>query len=1342
METLDDTDENENSDTNTDTSNTTLTKLPDNAPDELKDILHQNKDIPFEQEVEFIPKNPFTLNGNDVSYTSGPSGDGLKEKSGFFKTAAAEAYNFNTTAQALHAGYEKFEQPSSVDDIPPADWTPKSDESKFVNVAQQYKGYLLDATGPKDQQYRLEKVYAEQQHDETLANGSLMAKIMGGVAGIITDPMSYIPIVGWAKYAKVGAGFLKNAVRAAPGIATYSLMASASKEADRVNGNMTDFLTDAFVNTVFGTALFGVGGVVALSTDKMALWNLRSQAKDFIDGLDYKLKVNDEGIVTGYQVVPNEALSAMKVSFAQDLADSAFSKSGLFKIPYVGTGTTKLLGMPVFGSPLVNLLNSPFNTVKGIIDRVADHSIITKRVAEGQAAPEKFTSLLNMTFAKLRGLSVQMNAFHLQRNGFDIESRALGGLVNLGLNLKDKGLKLIAKDIDKTGYISREQFNDEVQDVLSNKNPSEHAPVNAAAALQRKAMDEAYTRWRKAYNLPKEWMPPRTQEGFLTRVYDTPYMNANEDKWVSSVSGWLRQADDVINQTMQPITDLDEKIKTHKEVHDVLINRPNVTDKEVKKSSDEFMSLKAKKKGLEEALQNELRSNEDLNLHLDDHTAFSADEAKQIEALGKRVKINEVEVAKRKKIVQDIKNQMAKRQADTLKSKTAKTAKGNKRKAEVGGLVLEQAQKELDVALAELDDEQIKLQEQLHSGTVDPRFYYQEKGSQQRFLKDPNNRLKFRKTYDSHFERETHAKAYYDTIMNQTAEDTINQVMARFTGNQGENPLKQRTLLIPDSILYDGKFLTNDLMAKVSNYVSYLDRRTHLKNVFADVTLDGGFAPLMENLNREHEDMRLPLINRKIELSEKLKNESLAAKEKEKITKSVAKVDKELVKRRKQFDTAKFQLNHLYEKMMGIQKLSRNGQKLKAVVMSITAWSNLPFVPLTQINDLSAIGLQHGIFPFIRDGLYPLVTSLAGILKTKDSEAFRKTLPSIDLGLQDAQMGYADRNWGSQTNPYLNMGKIIGSLQHIAHLASNFTLTNYIDNGLQRIAASIFQSNLMSILHDFKAGTISKRDRLYINKYGIDPDKWADRMIAAFKQDGGGKTKLGGYQSLFHQWQDMEAANQFGKAVFNSVKDTNINASIMDAPMWLDDNGPIGVMGSFIRGFNGWGYASVNRYVIPSLQRPDAQKLLGVMFMLGTGFLIDPFRRLMRLDDPFPESVTEKQMFWSAINNSGYFSFFANVLADANLFTDDTLLGNLKSDKYKDRTRAGLLGPAWGTANRIADVVEAAGSGEWNKADMNKAVRMIPFANSSWTYWMSKKLIDSTSFPDTRAQARALKGVS
>jgi len=1316
-----------------------------NAPDFVKELIEKNK-TPIDVNVGYdLPNSYVTVYPG--GFTSSPSLEGKTEKPSFISTFKAQAYNMNYTAQGLNVIDDLWDAHNPLLDVKEDGWTPTSDADSFINVRDEYMPALLNAKSRRQQQLLLNKIYEEQKRADDVHNGSWLAWLLGGAFGMITDPMTYIPIAGWVKYAKISSSFFKSAMKAVPGGGAYGVLSAGAEQLDKVNGNVHDFVVDSFVRTAFSTVLFGGLGAASSLTERLSLWELRNLTKAHVDGIDFKFKLNEKGEIDGYKMIDQSGgnLSAAKLSYYQDMADSTFYRSGVFKIPYVGEGIIKLAGMPVFGSPLINLINSKSQVVRAVIDRVADHNFFTKGLEEGKEAPQKFASLMNQENQKLLSIGVQYDSLFHEVNGINIKNRIGANAVEKALYLKNKSAELFSQKANKENYMSREEFNDKVQEVLYSTKPSERSEVNQAAALIREQKDTVYKNLRKAYDLPEDWLPPLTADGFLSRVYDTPYMNLNRGKWEDVIANWLKEADDIITQRMEPIKTVTKQIEQNIAEQEVLLTRPNATNKQKKQYADELLALRAKKKALEENLQNEIRENPDFVLHAEDYNALSANEAKELIQLTKKRDTVEKQVDELKSIISKMKTEMNLFSKTALKNKTVETAKNNKKKSEMAQQKLKQEEEKLNILEKELEEERFNLQELAHSGKMNKRFFKKERGAEFVVFKNPNERLRFREVYqegsleDPNFFRKQHAKAYYDTILNQTPEDTINQTMGRLTGNGRENPLKARTLLLPDKLLYDNKFLTNDVMAKTWNYSTYLARRTHLKNVFNDVTIDGGFEPVVAELGKEFEREHISLSQRKTELENKITNENLSLKEKRSEEKKLKKVDKDLSKLRNQFDKNKDVLNHLYDKMMGIQKTSRNAQKIKASVMSITAWVNLPFVPLTQVNDLSAIGLQHGMFAFIRDGLYPVIESLGGILKTKDSEALRKTAPSIHLALQDRMMGYAERNWSRQTNPYLNLGRFVNSLQKIAQFSSNFTGTNYIDNGLQHITGAVAQGELMRIMHDFQKGTLSKRDYRYALKYGIDPKVWSERMTEAFKKNGGGKTKLGGYQSHFWQWEDMEAANKFSSAVFRSVKDTQIQAGIIDAPLWTDDNGPIGIMGSFLRGFNGWAFASINRYVIPSLQAADGEKLIGVLFMLGTGYLVDPMRRIARGEEIFPESMSEKEILWATINNSGYFSWFANVLANANLISGGNLMGNLRSDKYKNRTRAGLLGPTWGTVNRMIDIIDALSSNEMNEADAKKMARMIPGANASWTTLMSQYIVESLGLPKTRRQAKASK---
>src|SRR5204863_9950338 len=125
------------------------------------------------------------------------------------------------------------------------------------------------------------------------------------------------------------------------------------------------------------------------------------------------------------------------------------------------------------------------------------------------------------------------------------------------------------------------------------------------------------------------------------------------------------------------------------------------------------------------------------------------------------------------------------------------------------------------------------------------------------------------------------------------------------------------------------------------------------------------------------------------------------------------------------------------------------------------------------------------------------------------------------------------------------------------------------------------------------------------------------------------------------------------------IQNTILNRCMFDSPFWADN-----YLGMIFHTFTGWGYASINRYVIPMLQRPDAEKLLGVALSLGFGSLVSPMRRAVRGEDPIPDNMTDAQRFWETVNDSNVGSAIATTLDWANLVSGDRLLGDLKNDKY------------------------------------------------------------------------------
>ena len=91
--------------------------------------------------------------------------------------------------------------------------------------------------------------------------------------------------------------------------------------------------------------------------------------------------------------------------------------------------------------------------------------------------------------------------------------------------------------------------------------------------MYRKVIDNTWADYRKAHNLPDDWMPPKTAQAYLMRVYDTVFLGSHDGEklWMETVTKWLEDSDKVIAGRMEPIRNVEDKIAQHKINHEELI---------------------------------------------------------------------------------------------------------------------------------------------------------------------------------------------------------------------------------------------------------------------------------------------------------------------------------------------------------------------------------------------------------------------------------------------------------------------------------------------------------------------------------------------------------------------------------------------------------------------------------------------------------------------------------------------------------------------------------------------------------------------------------------------------
>lgn len=1203
--------------------------------------------------------------------------------------------------------YQKsnFGGDSPLDDPVPADWNAFDELQQLENIDSQYAPYLLASTGPKDFNRRKYQVYDSMYNNQLYEKGSMWGHASGMIIGGTLSPTTWIPLGIEAKSARLSVRLAQDLPRIVPGVATSSALHEAIAQTTEIQGNLEDFATNSFRDTIFGTAFMGTLMGLGHGYTAGKIWNTRRIVNITHDDIEVVPVIKQDGSFSHLSVRPmNENVSAAKLDLAQQFANSSMAKEGLFAIPFLGDFISKSASKL---NPILRMMTSPSEVMRAFIDRAADHGIVTEGNIKGIPSPEKF----EVKMAALNGDNKQfmwwLKGLHLERNGIDPNKRIRGALTETKMRIKGEA-----------NYVTPEAFMTEIEEAIITGKPSKHSAVNEAADAITIKQDNAYKEYRQAMGLPEEWLPPRTSKGYLSRAYDLDYMLINEEKWVQVVGDYMKKSDQLIQSHMEPIELLQRTYNEAAAAHLDFIKTPKITAEQIKASSDKVQGLKKQLKTAKETLQDKLRNDEDLRIHVDDVGALSASEAKQLKSILKPLNKVKKEIKLKKAELAQVNFEKLKLTDKALKSKSSENAKQRSAELAVHEEKIAKLQKEVEELQNKHDQEYIKLQDDVRDGKISPIFYEKSKSGVEKIkFKKTSDRLKFRKLHGDNDQIRDTALAYYHTIMNQTAEQTNSQVLSTLLGRNGANPLKQRSLLIPDHVLYKAGFLTKNLGEAVANYTNLLGRRTHMKNIYKDVSYDGGIQGIVEQL-------RIEYLNDKNILDVKL---SKARQDKN--TKEIAKLEKAIRKREKQFRSDKEDMSLTHNKMMGNPVGTKRARDFTAFLRNFTVSLKLGAVPLTMVTDLMAIPMKHGLWPTIRDGLMPTLKNIKNLITQGKGEHYVVNAPHAHLGLNHTLTAHQNRIAGGSAQSYTPMtGKLQNGMETLAHVSQNIAGTNQVENFFQEITASTVQSKIMRYMHDYLKGSLKPKDKEKLLVYGLDPEKWAQKFVDNWKAAGSDGNGFGGYQSRFWEWGDKEAANLMAESVMRGTRDTVIRRGMFDAPFALDDPF-IGTM--FM--FKGWVMASMTRYTVPLMQRPDSEKLIGAMLMLSAGALVTPLRRIAKGEDPIQE---DDNMFLNALIDGGVLSLPMDIIETMNVLSGGAIMKDIKNDRFVNRSIAGLLaGPVAGIGDDIAHVIRMAASGHANQADLNRAARLIPLLQSWQLRGFSNKMVESTGLPKTEREA-------
>ena len=162
--------------------------------------------------------------------------------------------------------------------------------------------------------------------------------------------------------------------------------------------------------------------------------------------------------------------------------------------------------------------------------------------------------------------------------------------------------------------------------------------------------------------------------------------------------------------------------------------------------------------------------------------------------------------------------------------------------------------------------------------------------------------------------------------------------------------------------------------------------------------------------------------------------------------------------------------------------------------------------------------------------------------------------------------------------------------------------------------------------------------------------------------------------------------------------------------------------------FTSWSFGATANYLLPLLQRADAQKVVSMMLMMMAGSMVGPLRQLSAGEEV---DLSAGNLFKEMWFNSGILGIYGDMIARLNgIFNLPFVPHKYKSKGVGDL----LLGPAGGMAQLMVDIVNGGLSGEFTESDLRRTVRILPYLNAFYLRPVKKQWIEALHLKKIRGQ--------
>lgn len=1300
------------------------------------------------------------------------------------------------------------------DDLNPfrSNWVEGFDSLSRENVEGipvKYWDKLANAHNPSQHAWIKNQILEEMSYDDTLDRSGFLTTLTASLAAGILSPTSLIPVAASYKYAKMGDNIFKNTWRTLPALAASSALSNAVIATNQQTKGISDWASETMADTIVGGLLtagaFGLGAGKRALTPLMLKSKINGIAKGSMDGVDIKVKADENGRFAGYEASASEGQSAgamkVEVDRVQELLDNGIA----------GIGESKLFKKIFAFSPIVRGLTSDFAIVRSFTNGFFKHNVVTNKVAAGTINDSAAENVLNLYRARHTSTILGINQIWQKKVGLE------GPYADF------------RHRVQKETTLTQADFHKQVAESVIKNAPSPDPDVKQAVDLIRKEFFDPIRFDLEGLQKLKPGQKPRTAESYLNIIYDKGLISLRENEFLSFLSGEIKRSNYAIHEYNAPIEAARENIRLTRERYDELTNLYKAENIPISKTilreqrravSENLARARRQLAESKVSLQEKIDLGEVDDLLLDGlpqfnhtqiqelkqlHKAFNDAKAEYKQAKRAKIKLgtlkafNELERAKASELGREYLGSALKDLRENGKARTLSILKNYKNdainnlfelKAQRKTLSLQSAEREglqEDIAIAtqeltarrevlngmreglkekfilpeelaadiqdatklikkvgakkeksdtfsaqdrlkrsakKIKDAEANLKkleedlaEKVNAKAIDENLYYIDRRGKVR-LQPLEGRPKLRRAIDDDYVHST-AQAVRDTILQENDQQMSGRLF-RAKQAQGTNPLKSRTLLIPHERVMP--WTITDLDQLLGTYSENMGRVVGSEKFFRRYGADKleGESEIIRLLKDEYERLRAPVLNQ---------------------PPSDAR-DMRLIKLQKTYDKNVKFLSDAYSVFMGnygeknpkIAQLSRN---LRNYQMS-TLLGN---VLLLSFVDVANALFRLGFKDFMTQGLLPAIKQMKHLRIT--NQITRQDIIDSNLGLNMSSAAHVEQVWGAglQTHPKTGADKFFSNT---AKVAGNAFLVNPWNDLMQTMVATTSQAKTIRSLRKHVRGeklTQKEIERLGIlrlnyqemklNKATGLEESLAERIVAQQKKHGWKQD--GAYVANFAAWEDFEASNAFKISVNQEVDSVVLKPNMLDIPFALR-NPYVSVMTQFMS----YAFAATNSFTIPLLQRPDAQKIYGVLGMMLMGSMVGPMRQIVRGEEP---TLDVDKLITEGIFNSGVLGFHGDILTKGNSVLDIRLLRPYQIDRFKTKSPGELaFGPLGGTLSNWSKMFTMFANNEINEADLMRGSKIIPLDGAFWLQDIQKNIIESLGLPKNRAEAKRRHG--